>query len=394
MNPKPTKTSRSPHPKTALRPAGTCRPRKPCLLSALALIVLTLAAYANSFDSGFVMDSRGLIVSDPRVHDASSENIRLIFEHTYWWPNGEAGLYRPFTTLSWLFNYAIAGNREQPAGYHLINLLLHSANVLMAYALALRFLRRMWPAFFIAAVWAVHPVLTESVTNIAGRPDLLAAGAILGGLLVYLRSVEATGWRRAVWLATLTTVTAVGVFSKESAAVIPAAIVLYELTFRPVGQAGRRWGSAQIMGLLATLVPIAVMLYVRSRVFAGTPPYEVAFTDNPIGGVDFVTGRLTALRIVARYFALIAWPDKLSADYSWSEIPLATGSAGDWIVAIAVIALVPATIRNGTTFSAFSPTCVQRVSGEIFCLSISVILWLWNLTYTSYPISMSRAMLS
>jgi len=291
------------------------------------------------------MDDRGLLVSDPRVHEASAGNIRLIVDHTYWWPSGETGLYRPFTTLSWLFNYAVLGNREQPAGYHWINFLLHAGNVLLVYALALRFTRRSSTAFFVAAVWAVHPVLTESVANIAGRPDLLASGAVLGALLMYLRSVETQGWQRPAWLAGLALVTAVGVFSKESAAVIPGVILLYELTFRATGQTGRRWGRNQLMGLLATLVPIALMLYQRSSVLAGTPPYEIPFTDNPIGGADFVVGRLTALGVIARYFRLIAWPDKLSADYSWAQIPLAQGGGlRDWAVAIAVLAIVPATI--------------------------------------------------
>jgi hypothetical protein len=45
-----------------------------------------------------------------------------------------------------------------------------------------------WPSFAMAALWALHPILTESVTNVAGRADLLAAFGVLAGLLCYLRS--------------------------------------------------------------------------------------------------------------------------------------------------------------------------------------------------------------
>lgn len=41
---------------------------------------------------------------------------------------------------------------------------------------------------FVAGLWAVHPVLTESITNIIGRVDLLAGMAVLSGLLFYLQS--------------------------------------------------------------------------------------------------------------------------------------------------------------------------------------------------------------
>ena len=307
---------------------------------ALALVALTLLAYANSFQGGFVLDNRGLLLRDTRIHEASAANIRLILDHTYWWPNGESGLYRPFATLTYLFNYAVLGNGQQPAGYHWINFVLHAANVLLVYALAVRLVRRVWPAFFIAALWAVHPVLTESVTNMVGRADLLAAGAMLGAVLMYMRSVEARGVQRWVSLAGLAAITAVGVFSKESAVLIPAAIVLYELTFR----GGKRWGAAQLLGLTASLVPVAFMLWQRSRVLAGMPGMEIPFTDNPIVGASFLTGRLTALGVIARYFSLIAWPANLSADYSWSQTPLARGGVQDWIVAIAVLAIVPASV--------------------------------------------------
>jgi protein O-mannosyl-transferase len=285
-----------------------------------------------------VLDNRGLLLNDSRLREASVANLRLIFDHTYWWPNGESGLYRPFATLSYLFNYAILGNREQPGGYHWINLLLHTGNVLLVYALAVRLVRKSWPAFLIAAMWSVHPVLTESVTNIVGRSDLLAAGAVLGGLLLYIKSAETEGWRRVAWLTGLTVVSAIGMLSKETAAIIPGVIVLYELTFR------RRWGLAQLFGLLATLAPLALMLYLRSRVLAGTLPMEIPFTDNPIAWASFTTGRLTALKVIARYFLLIAWPARLSADYSWSQIPLAQGNALDWIVGAAVIAIIAASV--------------------------------------------------
>src|SRR5512141_1260129 len=109
-------------------------------LVALGLAALCALAYANAFGTGFALDSRQLILRDARVQALTRENLSLIFSHTYWWPIGESGLYRPLTTLSYLFNYAILGNHGQPAGYHWINFLLHAANVLLVYFLALRLL--------------------------------------------------------------------------------------------------------------------------------------------------------------------------------------------------------------------------------------------------------------
>jgi tetratricopeptide (TPR) repeat protein len=307
------------------------------LLPAAALSLLTILAFWNSFDSGFVLDNRGLLLNDPRLREATAANLRLIWQHTYWWPTGEGGVYRPFTTLTYLFNYAILGNRDHPGGYHAVNLLLHLANALMIYALAIRFIRRLWPAFFIAAIWAVHPVLTEAVTNIVGRADLLAATGLIGGFLAYLKTTEANGWRRGAWLGALAAFTLIGVFSKENAVVLPAVIVVYELTFGK----RREWRRSPA-GLAATLIPIGLMFYQRSIVLAASSPKEVPFTDNPILGASFWAGRLTAIDVLARYFWLMLWPSRLSSDYSWSEIPIAHGSIADWLALLAVLALIPA----------------------------------------------------
>ena len=99
-------------------------------------------------------------------------------------------LYRPVTTFSYLLNYSVFGNADRPAGYHVVNWLLHTANVWLVFGLAVRIGRRFWPAAFAAALWAVHPLGTEAVTNIVGRADLLAA---FGVLLSFLRPSRRAG---------------------------------------------------------------------------------------------------------------------------------------------------------------------------------------------------------
>jgi protein O-mannosyl-transferase len=342
-------------------------------LSALMLCVLTLLAYSNSFGGGLVLDNKVLLL-DPRIREATPENIALIFQHTYWWPTGEAGLYRPFTTLSYLFNYAVLGEGDQLFGYHAINLLLHLGNVLLAYALALRLVRRFWPSVFIAAVWAVHPAATESVTNIVGRADLLAAIAVLSGFLMYLKSRETSGWPRGAWLAGLAAVTTIGVFSKESAVAILPIVVLYELVWW--NELPRR--EALWQGCAATLVPIVAMLWKRSAVLAASPPAEFPFTDNPIVGADWWTGRLTAIKVIARYLGLTFWPANLSCDYSFDQIPLARGSAADWFAYAMVFAVAVAVILvyrwNRTSFFLACFAFLNFVPASNFFVPIGTIM--------------------
>jgi protein O-mannosyl-transferase len=310
------------------------------LLAAAALCALTLAAYSNSFSAGFVFDNKGLLLEDPRIREASAQNLGLIIQHTYWWPYGESGLYRPLATLSYLFNYAVLGNGEHPEGYHWINLLLHLGNVLLVYALARRLLKDFWRPVFVAALWAVHPLLTESVTNIAGRVDLLAAMAVLSGLLFYLKSTEASGARRWMWLGALMAVTFVGVFSKESAVVIAGVMALYEL----VWWKERKNLRGLLLGCAAIALPLLIMWYARLVVIPAANGTQFPFVDNPLVAAGFWTARLTALKVIARYLGLLVWPATLSADYSYAEIPLAHGSVADWVAWIIVAAVVAAVI--------------------------------------------------
>ena len=351
------------------------QPQRRYWLAGLTLVLLTLLAFSNSFGTGLALDNQLLINGDSRIQAASASNVSHIFQHTFWWPNGEAGIYRPFTTLSYLFNYAILGNGPAPAGYHWINFLLHATNVLLVFSLSLRLFNRTpdraFPlALSTAALWAVHPVLTESVTNIVGRADLLAGLAVLAGFWMYLKSTESAGFRRLAWLSGLAAATTAGVFSKESAVMLPAVIVLYEVAFHLSETRARL--RYMLWGCAATIPPIIAMLVQRAIVLSASPPAEFPFVDNPIVGASFWVGRLTAIKVLASYLWLAIWPVKLSADYSYSEIPLARGSFADWTawiavaIAVAMIALLWNRSRPAFFFACFGFLNLLPASNLLF----------------------------
>lgn len=337
------------------------RPSTSMLLPYAALVCLTLVAYANALFTGFALDSRMLVLGDPRIRQLNASTLGSIFQHTYWWPNGEAGLYRPLTTFSYLFNYTILGNAENPAGYHVLNVLLHVANVLLVFRLARKLLAG-WASLqtcvVIAALWAVHPVLTESVTNVAGRADLLAALGVLCGLLMYIQACETIGAPRVWWLVGLGVSTGLCVLSKENGVILPALLVLYELSVRadtkPARTAGRRM---LLWGICATLPAIAIMAALRTLALSKSSPAEWPYVDNPIVGASFWTGRLTVIHVLARYLKLAFWPWTLSSDYSYAQIPLARGNMSDWLAwgALAVtIALTAVFSRRNKAVLFFS----------------------------------------
>ena len=116
----------------------------------LILWALALLAYSNSFRSGLVFDNYYVIGRDARIRQVTAENLHLIFTQDYWYKTSTTALYRPLTTLSYLFNYAILGNGPSPAGYHWINFALHALNIACVYLLGLLLFTEFLPAFAMA----------------------------------------------------------------------------------------------------------------------------------------------------------------------------------------------------------------------------------------------------
>lgn len=300
-----------------------------------ALLLVALAAYANSFGLGLAQDSKAIVTQDARLQAVTAENLKLILGKNYWWPKAGDGLYRPVTTLSLLFNYAVLGNGPNAGGYHAVNFLLHAVNVWLLYELALLLFRRAGPAFFAAALWAVHPIGTEAVTSIVGRADLLAAMAVLGGLLLYIRGQSR--WAPAALFAIAT----VGVFAKENAAVLLGLMLLWDLCFAEgKSTVMRRWPS-----YAAVAASLAVLALVRHAVLGGLPPGEPVYVDNPLRDAGFWTAHWTAVKVIGLDLRLLLGPVGLSCDRSFDQIPLAgIGDPWAWVSLLLVLGILAAAV--------------------------------------------------
>jgi hypothetical protein len=316
----------------------------------LALAVLALIAYANSFQAGLIFDNAPAILQDTRVRALTGGNLHLILTEEYWYNTSTTGLYRPLTTFSYLLNYAVLGNGPNPAGYHWVNLLLHGANISLVYLLAVWIAGDANLAFALAVLWGVHPLLTDSVTNIVGRADLLATLGVLGGLLAHIAGASATGGRRLVRWTVLAAAASIAIFSKEVGAVLPGVMLLYDLTWWKPGA----W-RARAPGYAALALPFAAYFWLRGELLARVPIGLVPFGDNPLTGADFWTAKLTALQVIGKYIALFVWPARLSADYSYAAVPLFGGQPAEVAalaicVAAAILAILSYCANKGVFF--------------------------------------------
>ncbi|HEU4403370.1 MAG TPA: tetratricopeptide repeat protein, partial [Candidatus Polarisedimenticolia bacterium] len=139
---------------------------------------------------------------------------------------------------------------------------------------------------------------------------------------------------------------------KESAIVAPLLCVLSE---RPASGAPPTRRRRTILyaghaGVLA-LYLLARLLVLGSLGVGGAIP----FVDNPAAAAGPLAGRLTALGAVARYAVLLLWPARLSADYSYDQIPVVRTLLDPW--PLAGLALVLLVIAGGGWLLRRRPAC-------------------------------------
>ncbi|HTS62751.1 MAG TPA: hypothetical protein VMH28_12055 [Candidatus Acidoferrales bacterium] len=320
----------------AQKPAISILERK--WIPTLLLCGIALAAYANSFGLDLATDAKVIVGANERIRAFTWDNLRLVFTSDYWWPNPIDVLYRPITILSYLVNYSVLGNRTDAAGYHVLNVLLHAINVLLVLRICRQIFHSVPRAFFAAALWAVHPVGTESVANVSGRADLLAALGVLAGLALYGSAREWTGRRAALGVSVLFALTLFASLSKENGAVLPGLMLLWDTLDVP---AFRRQWKQRAPFYLGTAAALVLVFWVRSRIMAARPWPMLAYLGNPLLMAGFWTARFTAIKALGLQVWLMVFPVRLSFDRSYRQIALsAPGDPWAWCALATVLAIL------------------------------------------------------
>lgn len=319
-------------------------------LGALLFVVLLLV-YSNSFDGAFLLDNQQIILLDPRLRGFDWDHLVNIFTKDYWWPTLASDLYRPFTTFSYMLNWTVFENGSQPQGYHIFNFLLHAANVALVYGLLRQIGTKELVAYWAAAIFGLHPIATEGVTNIVGRADLWATFFVLSGTICYAHSAKSSGMKKFGWLVGMGILSIFGVLSKESGVMILPAMFFYDWLYRSHSDQAplpKSWAARipiLLPGYIAVAPALITFISCRLWMMRVSPTYGNPFVDNPIELAGFFSGRMTAFKVLGQYCGMLVWPDRLSCDWSYNQIPLYGPDAPwqeniqSWIAIVLIISL-------------------------------------------------------
>ena len=134
-----------------------------CAGNARVLVALVAVAYWPLRDAGFIWDDDSYVTGNMTLR--SLDGLRRI-----WFEIGAVPQYYPLVHSTFWLEYHVWG--LAPRGYHVANVALHVAGVLLLWRLLSRL--RVPGAWLAAALFAVHPVMAESVGWVTERKNVLS----------------------------------------------------------------------------------------------------------------------------------------------------------------------------------------------------------------------------
>ena len=280
-----------------------------------ALCLLVLVSYLPAMLWGdFIWDDL-MMVGTPAVREATG--LRQI-----WFSPGEIDAevhYWPLVYSTFWLQHKLWG--FAPAGYHVVNVLLHAASTLLLW----RLLRRLAVpgAWIAAAVFAVHPVHVESVAWVIELKDVLSGLFYLSAALVWIR-FEAKP-RPSPYVATLALYVA-GMLAKSVVMTLPVALLI-----RQWWQRGRVTPT--------DLLRLAPFFLVGAGIMVGDMAFNRA---QGVGGFDYsmIERALIAARAVWFYLGKLFWPLDVGGIYPHWEVT--AGDPWGWAALVAAGGLVTA----------------------------------------------------
>ena len=307
-----------------MNPVSAIPPRR----AALLVLLVAVGTYGNSVLNGFAYDDNTIIEGNPvvtegRVVDALSSS---------YWPQvvAGAGLYRPVTLSSFALEWRLWNGH--PAGFHLVNVVVHVAVSLLVFLLILEVSATL-PALVGAALFAAHPVHSEAVANVVGRAELYSALFVVGACLLFWRDRGLAPFWRAARLLGVGAFYVMGLGSKEMAATLPALLVLLALA---------RNDDERVTDRVRTDLPVFLLTGALLVAFLGVRFLMLGSVTGEVPSPTLVglsAGQriLTSLAVFPQYFRLLVFPLDLVADYAPAVLFPALTWGPDVILGLLVI---------------------------------------------------------
>jgi protein O-mannosyl-transferase len=317
--------------------------------AAAILAAITVLVYLPAMRGGFVWDDKEMTVENAVVK--SARGLSEI------WLGRKLPEYHPLTySVFWLEWRCWGAN---PAGYHVLNIFLHAADVALLW-LVLRALRI--PGSWLAALlFGLHPVCVGTVAWIAELKNTLSLLFYLLAVLFHLRAEEDGGKLGRRFYGLALAAFAAGLLSKIAVVALPPVLLL--LAWWREGRISRRE--------LARTGPFFLLA-------AAAGLYGMTLQNRYTGlGENLLTRLLGGSRAVWFYLGKIIWPAGLTIVYPrWQISP---GTAAAWLPAAALAGVLCLFWRNR---AGWGRACLFGVG--YFLIALAPVLGAFKLVYFDF----------
>ncbi len=277
--------------------------RKPTY-AAILLTILTLVVYFRSVSLDYTRLDDSIFIIENESYNSNLKNLATSFQRGLFHPTQDA-YYRPVFLVDFILESRLFGT--DPAGYHFTNLLYHIISVLLLYYFLKKTGLDPLDSLVLAAIFSVHPVLTQAVAWIPGRNDMLLMIFFLGSFLLLIRFLEKPAW----WhlpLHLLLFLTAL--FTKETAIIIPVIMAGYMLVIKKIS-----W-KRLILPSLGWAVCTGIWIGIRST---------ATLAGNYINLQDMASAGLSRIGVIIQYLGKIFLPVNLTVFPEYQDITLIWG---------------------------------------------------------------------
>ncbi len=186
----------------------------------LILVLMVWFVFGQTIQYGFInFDDPGYVYANPAVTNGlTAESVQWAFTHRH------GGNWHPLTSLSHMLDCQLFG--LNPAGPHLINIILHLVTTLLLFSVLRQMTGFFWRSAVVAAMFAIHPLRVESVVWIAERKDVLSGLFFMLTLRAYIHYVRRVFSLRRYLLVVL--VFLPGLLSKPMLVTLPFILLLMD----------------------------------------------------------------------------------------------------------------------------------------------------------------------
>jgi protein O-mannosyl-transferase len=283
----------------------------------VCITLLGILVYGQTLHVPWYFDDLPNIVENPVIRDLALATRSLLASG------------RGLVQWSFALNYRFGG--FEVTGYHLVNIAIHIVTAGLVQAILRRlFPPASWLPLLGALLFLVHPLQTQAVTYIVQRMTCLSGLCFFLSLYLYIRGREtlaATGnccsRRHVLYYFTSLLSGAVAVLIKQNAAILPLALLLFDVYFLPKdGTESRQKRLVYVLPFLVVPLWLAVVqLFLPLAQGAGFPALTGTgglVSQHQISPLHYL---VTEFSVLWLYLRLLVLPYGQALDYGY---PVAT----------------------------------------------------------------------